>query len=494
MIRITGGARHIRLLLIFAAALTFAGEAVAQCPEPAPAIEGPSTMCQGQMVELIGPFDMAEYAWTGPGGFIADTWTINVNEPGTYTLSVRSVYPCWSPTTSFNLTIDTPPPPAVTGIDSVCTGQAVQLCGPPGMLEYAWSGPFGFGAVTECVTVSDPGTYTLVTRGDGIACYSNPRDFVLREGSCAPPPDPDPDPGPGPAPVRPSCPRPASWWTRALLPPPDGGARFTQVGLNDIAACIDQGCTQFTWFEPREGFNQVLRDRNSLRDRALRQLATVAANVCAWTTEAPQSATPLVGLDPSRSLALETTTAPTVAQWLAETEATLAQLAGSTTRGRDGKDVKKEYRRIIRSGWAINHGLGVGPVCDTTAATARKVQMAAVTSEDDEVEVETLDEELSIEAGQSALEIEAAAPNPFRQTTRFVYYVGDTGGQTVELGIVDLSGRRIRKLVSATLSQGPHEVIWDGRDDAGRSVNNGVYFVHGRVGVDRVSSTLTLLR
>ena len=452
--------------------------AVTLQPTPdVPVIVGPPAMCPGQLVELFGPWDLDDYRWTGPSGFTASgSASISVSTPGTYTLSVR-VGSCWSPPGSFSLGLDNPQTPTISGPDSICAGQTVQLCGPAGMAEYIWTGPSGFGDVTQCVTVIEAGLYTLATRAENSACYSDNATFVLREGDCTPLP---------PGPARPSCPRPASWW--AWQTQQGSGSRIPLQSQWLIGACVDGQAAVFTWPNTRDDFRNALNSRHTLRERALRQFAAVAANVCAWTTEVPQNGSPLVGLDPSRSLSLESTSATTVGAWLSQTDADLVQLVTGRQRV---KDVKKAYRRIIRAGYAINHGIGVGPVCESAA---RSVPLAGATNGDESIEDETLDDDLSIEAGEAAIEIEAAAPNPFSQSTRFVYYVGDTGGQSVELGIYDITGRRIRGLVTAILPSGPHEVIWDGRDDSGQSVRNGVYFVHGRVGADRVSSTLTKLR
>jgi flagellar hook assembly protein FlgD len=39
-----------------------------------------------------------------------------------------------------------------------------------------------------------------------------------------------------------------------------------------------------------------------------------------------------------------------------------------------------------------------------------------------------------------------------------------------------------------------HEFTWDGRDDDGRAVRTGAYFVAGRVGDERMSQRLFILR
>jgi flagellar hook assembly protein FlgD len=46
----------------------------------------------------------------------------------------------------------------------------------------------------------------------------------------------------------------------------------------------------------------------------------------------------------------------------------------------------------------------------------------------------------------------------------------------VKLGIYGVDGRWIRGLVDDVRGAGPHSVVWDGRDNAGRRVPGGVYF------------------
>jgi hypothetical protein len=39
-----------------------------------------------------------------------------------------------------------------------------------------------------------------------------------------------------------------------------------------------------------------------------------------------------------------------------------------------------------------------------------------------------------------------------------------------------VDGRRIASLVEGVLDSGPHQVVWEGRDDTGRMVASGTYF------------------
>jgi hypothetical protein len=80
------------------------------------------------------------------------------------------------------------------------------------------------------------------------------------------------------------------------------------------------------------------------------------------------------------------------------------------------------------------------------------------------------------------------APQPSRgvQTMQLVV----PSGRPVEVQVFDAAGRRVRNLGSFRAAGAtPLEVRWDGRDDEGRRVAAGVYFVRGRGGLDfRVKS------
>ena len=65
-------------------------------------------------------------------------------------------------------------------------------------------------------------------------------------------------------------------------------------------------------------------------------------------------------------------------------------------------------------------------------------------------------------------------PNPFNPTTSIRFTVEKEG--PVELGVYDLSGRKIRTLVRDIRGPGDHVVTWDGTDEAGTRVPSGMYF------------------
>jgi flagellar hook assembly protein FlgD len=73
-------------------------------------------------------------------------------------------------------------------------------------------------------------------------------------------------------------------------------------------------------------------------------------------------------------------------------------------------------------------------------------------------------------------------PNPFNATTRIGFELGEK--MHVKLRICDLIGRQVRILLDGVQDVGRHEIIWDGRTDAGVAAASGLYLytVEGRMG------------
>ncbi len=70
------------------------------------------------------------------------------------------------------------------------------------------------------------------------------------------------------------------------------------------------------------------------------------------------------------------------------------------------------------------------------------------------------------------------SPNPTASGARVEFDLGESS--SVELGVYDASGRLLRMLAAGTMTPGPFVVAWDGRDNDGRPVAAGVYFVRLR--------------
>ncbi len=66
-------------------------------------------------------------------------------------------------------------------------------------------------------------------------------------------------------------------------------------------------------------------------------------------------------------------------------------------------------------------------------------------------------------------------PNPFNPTTTISFSTTESTENT-ELVIYNIKGQKVKQLVSDQLSAGEHSVVWDGRDENGKSVSSGIYF------------------
>jgi hypothetical protein len=65
-------------------------------------------------------------------------------------------------------------------------------------------------------------------------------------------------------------------------------------------------------------------------------------------------------------------------------------------------------------------------------------------------------------------------PNPFNPSTTISFDIPVSS--SVTLRVLNVIGQEVRTLVQGTLSQGRHEVVWNGVDDAGRALASGIYF------------------
>ena len=94
---------------------------------------------------------------------------------------------------------------------------------------------------------------------------------------------------------------------------------------------------------------------------------------------------------------------------------------------------------------------------------------------------------LSVEGGAIDLHVPAssvagvasilpARPNPFLSDTEISFALPSDARASVRL--FDVGGRLVRTLHDGSTAAGVHRMRWDGRDDRGRTVGVGIYFVH----------------
>ena len=435
---------------------TRAQEAFAQCSITMIDMNGSAMLCAG-----AGD----AWEWSGPGGFSGTDMCVTVSTPGTYTLRVfDAASSTWSePCSQLYGTPPAGPSCSITGADSVCAGSSTRWCGPTGNYLYAWSGPGGFGATTACVDVNAAGTYTLALTDASNGAAGEPCSLTLRVLDCSPPHETD------------VCPRNARWWTWGCAKhhAPIGPDAFAQV-----AAGVDQRSAVWDYNGSADGLCGLLqRSRRGEDLRATkRQYAAVLANLTAAALGITDANGQTIGIDPNHVMSGVRGLAPgtTVGAWAAATEQTLLGLTSSRGHGRRDRETCERIRREAK---AINGGARSG------ACYGQMSGMSA--DDDDDFDGETDSQAAGFSAGG------ATGSGPFSGPSRMRWTLARAS--QVELSIVDVTGRRVRHLVSGMFAAGSHEWSWDGRDDDGRVMRSGAYFCAGTIDGARTSQRLFLL-
>jgi hypothetical protein len=82
-------------------------------------------------------------------------------------------------------------------------------------------------------------------------------------------------------------------------------------------------------------------------------------------------------------------------------------------------------------------------------------------------------------------------PNPGAAPYRLGFNMPAT--RRVQLDVMDVRGRRVRRLLDGVVDRGPHVAIWDGREAAGGRAAPGLYLVMLRLEVAIVTRRLVVL-
>ncbi|OGG43597.1 MAG: hypothetical protein A3F84_24055 [Candidatus Handelsmanbacteria bacterium RIFCSPLOWO2_12_FULL_64_10] len=88
--------------------------------------------------------------------------------------------------------------------------------------------------------------------------------------------------------------------------------------------------------------------------------------------------------------------------------------------------------------------------------------------------------------------LSVAYPNPFNPVTTLRYDLAEEG--EVRLMIYNLSGQVVRQLVAGRQAAGRYSVVWDGRDEGGRSASSGVYLARLEAGAFQQTRKMLLLK
>jgi hypothetical protein len=86
-------------------------------------------------------------------------------------------------------------------------------------------------------------------------------------------------------------------------------------------------------------------------------------------------------------------------------------------------------------------------------------------------------------------------PNPFNESIVIRYQIPTTSsGSFVSIKIYDIRGRHIRTLANSHQSGGYYSISWNGRNDSGRLMANGIYFIRFASGQYRENIKVLLMR
>jgi aminopeptidase N len=99
---------------------------------------------------------------------------------------------------------------------------------------------------------------------------------------------------------------------------------------------------------------------------------------------------------------------------------------------------------------------------------------------------------LSVGPGGSALALLAPRPNPARAAANLAFWL--PRATRARLEILDVRGARVATLADGPQAEGPHRLVWDGRDRGGHDAPPGLYVVRLAVGSETRTRRLVLVR
>ena len=287
-----------------------------------------------------------------------------------------------------------------------------------------------------------------------------------------------------------NCPHTVGFWAQQCKAIPGEPARanvkYPYEDVVKIAEKVDELSSYFNWADGTDfsNFCSIITPPKpmNIEKQLKRQFAGLLANMAtgqlgliAWNGQE-------VSLDPSTPINCGGSS--TIGELIAKIDAAL-------TAGDWGA-----YGSLKDCADAINNGQGIGQTCygaketedrSTTVGGDTDLRSTGGLGDGTTTDIDALGEGV-----QPLLELYSPAPNPFRNTTRVAYAVGGNG-ESVEISVFDVSGRKVRTLVSGYSAPGRFEVTWDGRTDGGVQVTPGVYFLRAFVGGQRVSAAPRML-
>jgi Tol biopolymer transport system component len=83
-------------------------------------------------------------------------------------------------------------------------------------------------------------------------------------------------------------------------------------------------------------------------------------------------------------------------------------------------------------------------------------------------------------------------PNPFNMTTAIQFTIPSSG--LVKLSVYNVMGQKIRELSFGEMAAGSHSIVWNGKDDQGKTLSTGTYISHLQWGNLTTTGRMTLIK
>lgn len=151
------------------------------------------------------------------------------------------------------------------------------------------------------------------------------------------------------------------------------------------------------------------------------------------------------------------------------------------------RPIEQGQRIVFAGAEAVS---GPGELLRVYGATEDDVSLMEAAFNDGAIEGNGLG--LTLQAAPPAFALHPNTPNPFNPETTIRFALPQTAD--VELVIYDALGQKVRTLVAAQLSAGVHALRWNGRNEAGIQVGNGVYFYRLQAGAFSQVKRMLLLK
>ncbi len=267
-----------------------------------------------------------------------------------------------------------------------------------------------------------------------------------------------------------NCPRTVGFWGRQCEQSDNGDTKFDRNEMYKIVGCVDGKSDALKLGGGRHGFENfceiISTDDMNQRHQAKRQYAGMLANVCVGNLGFVASNGDSIRLFEPEPIDFPPFESETIGELIDEMDEWLLELEDLDL---EDPDVKGRYSEIIRVADSINNAIGIGTTCF------------------DEAQEE-------IEDSRPTMAAFKPTPNPFKGQMSILYTLTGAQAQNVEIVIYDIAGRRVRVLENGLRTPGNSITIWDGRDDHGVQAARGVYYVRGRIGGQKLTSRVVLLR